>query len=237
MAERFIKLYSKMRDWEWYKDTNTFCLFIHCLLMANWKDGRFMGELIPRGSFASSYPQLAQQTGMSVQNVRTAVNHLKFTGELTVKSQAKFSVFTVVKYNDYQDVNSLLTGDQQAPNSQLTTIVDKVEEIEDIESIKDISIKDINKKHIYGEYKHVRLTDKERDRLFNDYGETETLEAIKYLDEYIQEKPRYKSKDHNLAMRRWVFDAVREQKAKRGHKVEQPKEKSLAEKWGLSNDG
>ena len=122
MAEAFIKLHRKMLDWEWYKDTNTFCLFLHCLLIANWKDGRFMGQVIPRGSFVSSYPQLAQQTNMSVQNVRTAINHLKSTGELTVKSHAKFSVFTVVNYCQYQDDNRQLTDSQQATNRQLTTI-------------------------------------------------------------------------------------------------------------------
>ena len=231
MAERFIKLYSKMLDWEWYKDTNTFCLFIHCLLIANWKDGRFMGEEIPRGSFASSYPQLAQQTGMSVQNVRTAINHLKLTGELTVKSQAKFSVFTVVKYNDYQDANIQLTDDQQATNRQLTTIVEKIEKVEKID-----------KKNIYGEYKHIRLTDAERDRLFNDYGEQETLEAIKFLDEYKQRKG-YKCKDDNLTLRKWVFKAVEEEKAGRASKGAKPTNSntttgtvSLAEKWGLTND-
>ena len=206
MADAFIKLHRKMLDWEWYKDTNTFVLFIHCLLIANWKEGRFMGCTIPRGSFVSSYSQLAQQTNLSIQNVRTAVNHLKLTGELTVKSHAKFSVFTVVNYNRYQDdnrqANKQLTDNQQATNKQLTTIEEYKEEKEKKEG-KEV-------KNIYGEYKHVRLTEKEYDRLVNDYGEGETLAAIKFLDEYIQEKPGYKSKDHNLAMRKWVFTAVKE---------------------------
>lgn len=140
MGEAFIKLHRKMLDWEWYKDTNTFALFIHCLLIANWKDGRFMGRAIPRGSFVSSYPQLAQQTNMSIQNVRTALNHLKSTGELTVKTTSKFSVFTVVNYNRYQDVNSQansqLTVSQQATNSQLTTI----EEYKEDKNIKNNNI-------------------------------------------------------------------------------------------------
>lgn len=85
-----------------------------------------------------------------------------------------------------------------------------------------------DKKHIYGEYKHVKLTDKERDQLFNDYGEAETLKAIKYLDEYIEMKgAKYKS--HYLAMRKWVFDAVKQPRG-------QPKVVNLAEKWGLTDD-
>ena len=126
MAEAFIKIHRKMLEWEWYTDTNTFCLFLHCLLIANWKEGRFMGHTIPRGSFVSSYSQLARQTNMSIQNVRTAVSHLKSTGELTVCPHAKFSVFTVVNYNKYQDdnrqTNKQVTSNQQATNKQLTTI-------------------------------------------------------------------------------------------------------------------
>ena len=68
-------------------------------------------------------------------------------------------------------------------------------------------------KHKYGEYKHVLLTDKEYERLINDYGEDDARAAIKFLDEYIEEK-RYKSNSHNLALRRWVFDAVKERKEK-----------------------
>ena len=66
-------------------------------------------------------------------------------------------------------------------------------------------------KHRYGEYQHVLLTDRQIKKLFNDYGESEAKEAIKYLDEYIQMKG-YKAKDHNLALRKWVFDAVEREK-------------------------
>ena len=61
----------------------------------------------------------------------------------------------------------------------------------------------------YGEYGHVLLTDDERDRLFTDYGEMETLKAIKYLDDCIEMKG-YKYKSHNLALRKWVFNAIKE---------------------------
>ena len=66
-------------------------------------------------------------------------------------------------------------------------------------------------KHKYGEYNHVLLTDKQYNKLVEDYGESKTLEAIKYLDEYTQMKG-YKCKDHNLAMRKWVFDAISKNK-------------------------
>lgn len=75
----------------------------------------------------------------------------------------------------------------------------------------DIYIETKETKHKYGEYKHILLTDKQYQKLISDYGESQTLSAIKYLDEYIQMKG-YKCKDHNLAMRKWVFEAINKNK-------------------------
>ena len=69
--------------------------------------------------------------------------------------------------------------------------------------------KENNKKKKYGEYKNVLLTEKEYERLKEDFGNVDEL--IKYLDEYIEEKG-YKSKSHNLSIRRWVVKAVKEKR-------------------------
>lgn len=65
----------------------------------------------------------------------------------------------------------------------------------------------------YGEFQHVLLTDDEFAKLSDEFGDSVISKAIKFLDEYIEEKG-YKSKSHNLAIRRWVIDAVMEQDAK-----------------------
>ena len=120
----FIQLHRKIVEWEWYKNTNTFRVFLHCLLMANFTDGRFEGVEVKRGQFVSSLPNLAKQTLLSIQQVRTALDHLKSTGEITDKAYAKFRVITVVKYDMYQQDNrqnnSQSTGYQQASNRQST---------------------------------------------------------------------------------------------------------------------
>lgn len=71
-----------------------------------------------------------------------------------------------------------------------------------------------NPKKEYGEYKKVKLTDEEFKRLVNDFGSAKTEEAINFLDGYIVDK-NYKSKEHYIAIRRWVIDAVNEQTARR----------------------
>jgi len=62
------------------------------------------------------------------------------------------------------------------------------------------------KKHKYGEYQHVLLSDKELEKLKNDYSNYEDL--IKELDEQI-ELHGYKYKSHYLAIKKWVVDAVK----------------------------
>ena len=123
-ATGFILLFRQITEWEWYQNPNTFRLFVHCLLMANYTDGRFEGKEIKRGQFVTSLPSLSKQTKLSIQQVRTALDHLKSTGEITDRIFPKYRVITVVKYNDYQDDNrqnnSQSTANQQASNSQST---------------------------------------------------------------------------------------------------------------------
>lgn len=118
----YIKLSRKILEWEWYSDINTKTLFLHMLLKANWKDGRFQGIEIPRGSFASSYQMLAMETGLTVKNVRTSLEHLKKTGEVAVSRHPKFSVFTIKNYIKYQSAGSQPAVDGQSAGSQPATI-------------------------------------------------------------------------------------------------------------------
>lgn len=124
----FIKIDRKIIEWEWYKDEHTKSLFLHCLLKANWKEGRFKGIVIERGQFVASLPVLSNELSLTINEIRTAIKHLKTTGEITVKTYPKFSVFTVVNYDLYQcesqaesqTNHSLLTGKSQTDNRQIT---------------------------------------------------------------------------------------------------------------------
>ena len=69
-------------------------------------------------------------------------------------------------------------------------------------------------KHKHGEYNHVMLTDSERDKLINEYGNDKTDKLIQFLDEYIEMKG-YKAKNHYLAIKKWVVSAVNEREAKK----------------------
>lgn len=130
---RWVKLHSKLLNWEWYRDTNTKVLFLHCLLKANWKDGNFEGKIIPRGSFVTSVAKLSQELSsnkhkFTIQQVRTSIEHLKSTNEITITTTNKYTIITVNNYELYQGankpVNNQLTNKQQTTNKQVTTIVE-----------------------------------------------------------------------------------------------------------------
>lgn len=130
----YIKLSRKLLEWEWWGDINTSRVFIYMLIKANWKEGKFKGKTVPRGSFVSSISNLADGTSLTIREVRTAISHLKSTGEVTSKSYSKYSVFTVNNYDLYQSNDTQndrqVTSNRQA-NDILTTTIEEYKEIYD----------------------------------------------------------------------------------------------------------
>jgi hypothetical protein len=125
-------------EWEWYTDINTKTLFIHCLLRANWKPGRWKGINYDAGEFITSLPTLAEESGLTIQQVRTSLDKLISTGEITSKTTdsltgkklTKNRIITINNWDVYQgdnsqknsqnnnQTNSQATGKQQASNSR-----------------------------------------------------------------------------------------------------------------------
>lgn len=99
----FIVIHRKILEWEWYTDNVVKTVFIHCLLRANFRDTAWRGHSIKRGQFITSYANLAEECGITVNQARRAISALCTTGEITHKSHGKYSVVTVVKYDYYQD--------------------------------------------------------------------------------------------------------------------------------------
>jgi hypothetical protein len=116
MAKRFIKLYEQITSWEWFRYPNTLCLFIYLLLKANYKDLDFHGRTIRRGQIVTSLPKISIDTGLSIQQTRTALTHLISTGEVTDESSCQYRIITIVKYDEYQSSTDKSTDDQQTIN-------------------------------------------------------------------------------------------------------------------------
>mgnify|MGYP000892628704 CR=1 FL=1 len=119
--EGWIKLYRKFIEWEWYNISEMVHLFIHLLLLANREPGEWRGIKINRGQLITGRNSLAEATGISQQTVRTCLNRLKSTSEITIKTTNKYSVITILKYEDYQSINGTINQEiNQQTRTQLT---------------------------------------------------------------------------------------------------------------------
>lgn len=117
----WIKIHRKILDWEWYDDANTFRLFMHLILKANHKDRSYRGVMVKTGSLLTGRELLSTETGLSIQQVRTCLERLKSTNEITIKTNSQGTVIQIVKYKDYQIVTNEITTKQPASNQRVTT--------------------------------------------------------------------------------------------------------------------
>ena len=143
----YIKLNRKLMDWEWYRNINTCRLFIHMLIKANWKDGRFEGKTIPRGAFVSSIGNLAEETNLTNDEVRTALKHLISTNEITKQSFSKYTVFTVNNYSKYQDVPKQIPNQIPSSSQPIPNLFPTIEEKKEIKNKKEDT--NVSKKKVF----------------------------------------------------------------------------------------
>lgn len=120
----FVAFPRGLTDWEWYTEPNTARLFFHLLLTANWQEKQWKGIVIRPGQLVTSRASLAKQLGLSEQEVRTAIEHLRSTKYITSKSGPKYTVLTINNYSSIiqsnQISNQLPTSNQPAINHNLT---------------------------------------------------------------------------------------------------------------------
>lgn len=137
----FIKLHRGMLEWEWWDDIPVRLLWITILYEANWKDKQWHGMTIPRGSFWTSLSSLAQKSGLTVQQTKTALSKLQSTGEITSTATSKGRLVTVENYDFYQSdtrvatntATNTATSYQQASNKHSNKLATTTEEIKNKE--------------------------------------------------------------------------------------------------------
>lgn len=108
----YIKLHRSLSGWRWYKDGNVLRLWIHLLITANYEPKPFADRIVGKGELVTSLKSLSEQTGMTVKEVRTALDKLKRTGEIAVWSNRHYTVVTIQKYSLYQTDDGRPSADQ-----------------------------------------------------------------------------------------------------------------------------
>ena len=117
----WIKLHRKILEWEWYSEPTTFRVFLHLMLKANHKDRRFKGIELIKGSVVTSRDILAMETSLSVRQVRTALDKLKSTNEVTIKTSSQGTIIQLVNYDKYQLETNETTNERPTSDQQTTT--------------------------------------------------------------------------------------------------------------------
>ena len=133
----YIKLFRKAKKNSLFRKPLTFHYFTYCLLSAWWSDEpttfnlNGIDVLIHKGEFATTLRRSAYETGLSIQNVRTAIKTLKSTNVLTEDLTRGLTnggrVLKVCKYSVYQAKKS--EGNKpsnrrsnKAPNKQIKKV-------------------------------------------------------------------------------------------------------------------
>ncbi len=209
----WVKLHRKLLETSFYKHSPTVHLFIHLLISANKQEQEFLFNKkiikIEAGQLVTGRKILSEKTGISTQSIRTALVNLKVTNTITIKTTTKFSIITVLNWNEYQEVTNKLTNQQPTTNQQLTTNKN-IENIEkdinnaDTPSELETIIKEIDKsQHIKTEHQflglelHAQLNappDKKGEiiRIVRDYPRNKVDQARSFAVDYSGAAPKWK---------------------------------------------
>lgn len=193
----YVKIHRKLIQWGWYQDNVVKGVFLHLLLTASFVDSQWQGITISAGQVVIGTQQMAKDLGFSRQQIRTALNKLKSTNEIAIETTNKYSIITLINWEEYQlceevlttKTTNTLTNEQPTINQQITNNQPHRKNVKNV------------KKDIYGEFQNVLLTDEEYQKLqdkFSDYQD-----RIEKLSAYIASKGK-KYSSHYATILNWA---------------------------------
>lgn len=106
VGKGFALLHRKIMDVPFYKDPEAAHLWVHLLLRANHEQtlvSTDIGDVLcERGEFITGRNTLAFETGLEPDRVKSLLRKYTNLGMITTKSNNRFTVLKVVKYDEYQ---------------------------------------------------------------------------------------------------------------------------------------
>ena len=118
----YITVPREIFDWRWFKKPKTAHLFIYLLLSANFEDHDFEDIIIKRGQYVCTHERLSAETGLSPKEIRTALDNLKKTGDISIDTSRGYSIITISEYERYASAatEGQNNGDEKAAKGQNT---------------------------------------------------------------------------------------------------------------------
>ena len=132
MNEGWIALHRKIYNSSDFNNQLEVAVFLYLVSMASYQPTKVVYRkktiFLKRGEVSIAYRDLAKKFGISFDRVRTIIKNLVSTGNINQTLHKRLSVFSIVKYNKYQDLPT--TSNQTIPhrtttNTTNTTSIDK----------------------------------------------------------------------------------------------------------------
>lgn len=113
----YVRLYRSLLSWEWFQDSATLHVFVFLLLSACFRPVRHAGVDLAPGQLITARRRIAECTGLTERQVRTALDHLKSTREIAITSTTHFSVITIINFAHYQGLLQPVCPPAAAPRA------------------------------------------------------------------------------------------------------------------------
>jgi len=108
MTDGWIALHRKIYDSKDFNNQLEVAVFLYLVAMASHKPTQVVYRkkklTLNRGQVSIAYRDLAKKFNVSTQNIKTIIKHLKKSGNLNQNLTKNLSIYTIVKYSKYQDI-------------------------------------------------------------------------------------------------------------------------------------
>lgn len=176
----------RILDFGWYGNTNMVRLFLHLLLKAKEEDD---GTDIGRGSLLTCTPMLSYETGLTVKQVRTALEGLE-KGRIVGRMRAgKMTIITICEYDSYNVSETDRGQDEGNIEGRMRAgTKEKKEEVPPTPPLEEIKEKEKDKKKILSK-DNIKEKEKEKSFVAPEYAQVFSL----WLEYKRQRRESYKS--------------------------------------------
>jgi thioredoxin-related protein len=128
MTKGWIALHRKIYNSKDFNNQLEVSIFLYLVAMASHKPTQIFYRKkkinLKRGEISIAYRDLAKKFDISFDKIRTIIKHLKKTGNINQTLHKRLSVFSIVKYSKYQDLN--LENNQNIPHRTTTNIYNTI---------------------------------------------------------------------------------------------------------------
>ena len=117
MNDGWIALHRKIYNSNDFNNQLEVAVFLYLVAMASHKPVQVVYRkkklTLKRGEISIAYRDLAKKFNLSMQNIKTIIKNLKNSGNINQTLTKNLSIYSIVKYSKYQDLEA-------TPNQKLT---------------------------------------------------------------------------------------------------------------------